>query len=122
MIEKRGASAGVHMVRAANERAEREERLMRDAEAKMAADDVHKVARERAAREKMAAEVAASRAAQIALKARMKAEADAEAEQFVQEVRCVTTQLSHFAGCSALAQIRPVLVRCGISADARRCC
>lgn len=104
MIERRGNQAGQQVVKEANERAEREERLMREAQELKAQQDAAKVAHETATRERQLAEVAASRSAQLAYRQQLKAQKQAEELQFVEEV-CVPHKLRRCSSVNLVSAI-----------------
>jgi hypothetical protein len=93
MIDRRGQQAGAQVVSEANARAEREERLMREAEAAKAAADAKRMAADKSARAARQAAATASRRAQQALKADAAQAEAAEVKQFVAEVHLLASVL-----------------------------
>lgn len=85
-MAKRGTWAGRQVVAEANERADREERLARELEARKEREDADKVARKQATHAQMMRDVRLSHVAQARLKAQHKVDGQLELKHFVQEV------------------------------------
>jgi hypothetical protein len=98
LIVRRGEMAGQQVVAEANERAQREEKLIREMEARKEADDKRKLESKAAAREQMRRAVDESRRKQVELKEKLKAQKVEEARQHVAEV-----SMTQLACCSASA-------------------
>lgn len=87
MIVKRGERAGQQVVQEANERAAREERLIRELEERKERETRQQMEARAAARAKLMQEVDASRKKQLAMKEQLKAQKEQESNQHVKEVR-----------------------------------
>lgn len=86
-IAKRGENAGKQVVKEAHERAAREERLIREMEARKACEEQQKLTAMAATKAKMQCEVDESRRYQLQLRAQLKQENAKEEGQLVSEVR-----------------------------------
>lgn len=100
MIAKRGENAGKQVVKEAHDRAVREERLIREVEAKKAIEEQRKLAAVAAKKESMEREVHESRQHQLKLWEQLKKETAEEESRFVCEVRnlswhCITLAPLH---------------------------
>eukprot|EP00892_Ulva_mutabilis_P007994 jgi/Ulvmu1/5567/UM023_0104.1 len=86
MIAKRGENVGKQVLKEAHDRAEREERLIREMEIRKAREDQEKLAATVAAKAKMQKQVDQSRRCQLQLREQLQHEAAQEEAQLVAEV------------------------------------